>query len=427
MKTNAQPWGRRAAFSTVACAIIAAAGISAGQDTGLPSIPAVPNPTMQPIAPVQSVGLQPIAAAPVFYPPPGQGLGPAAPCPICAVDGSCCRVCGPHGCDRQPCWDDARFIAWQAYAQGEYVGHARTAHVPEYRLRVDDQLDMLYRITRDETRGPYKLNVGDGVRVESFTDPDLNRELIVQPDGMITVRLLGQIHAAGSTVTQLRDVLEDHYKKYYKVPSITVTPIKVNTQLDDLRNVVDRRYGPGGGQGSFVRVAPDGTISLTAIGYVRAQGLTLDELRQEINERYRERIEGMEIIPVLSARAPRYCYVLGEVRTPGRFEMVGPTTAMQAIAMAGSWNVGANLVQTIVFRRGDDWRLMATRINLEGALYGRRPAPPGEIWLSDGDVIVVPKGPILQIDDYINLLFTRGVYGVFPLYPTINFNKLATI
>ncbi len=107
--------------------------------------------------------------------------------------------------------------------------------------------------------------------------------------------------------------------------------------------------------------------------------------------------------------------------------MVGPTTAMQAIAMAGSWNVGANLVQTVVFRRGDDWRLMATRINLEGALYGRRPAPPGEIWLSDGDVIVVPKGPILQMDDYINLLFTRGIYGVFPLYPTINFDKLSTI
>ena len=210
-------------------------------------------------------------------------------------------------------WEDARLIAWQAYAQGEYVGHARTAHVPEYRLRVDDQLDMLYRITRDETRGQYRLNVGDEVRIESFTDPELNRSLMVQPDGMITLRLLGQVHAAGRTVTQFRDALEELYKKYYKVPSITVTPTKVNTQLDDLRSVIDRRYGAGG-QGANVRVAPDGTISLTAIGYVRAQGLTLSELRQEINERYREKIEGMEIIPVLMARAPRFVYVLGEVR-----------------------------------------------------------------------------------------------------------------
>ena len=371
--------------------------------------------------------LQPIPYGPVYYPLPGQGLGPAAPCPVCAVDGSQCCVCDKCGHAREARWEDARFIAWQAYAQGEYVGHARTAHVPDYRLRVDDQLDMLYRITRDETRTPYKLNVGDMVRVESFTDPDLNRDLMIEPDGMVTLRLLGQVHAAGRTVTQLRDALDDQYKRYYKVPSITVTPTKVNTQLDDLRNVVDRRYGPGGGQGANVRVAPDGTISLTAIGYVHAQGLTLSELRQEINERYREKIEGMEIIPVLNTRAPRFVYVLGEVRNPGRFEMIEPTTALQAVAMAGSWNVGANLSQIVVFRRGDDWRLMATMINLEGALRGKKPAPHGEIWLDDSDVIIVPKSRILEADDFINLVFTRGIYGVFPLQPNISWVKLATI
>ena len=174
-------------------------------------------------------------------------------------------------------------------------------------------------------------------------------------------------------------------------------------------------------------MTPDGSISLTAIGYVRAQGLTLNELRQEINERYREKIEGMEIIPVLTARAPRYVYVLGEVRTPGRFEMVGPTTVLQALAMAGSWNVGANISQVVVFRRGDDWRLMATMVDLQGALRGKQPCPKGEIWLSDSDVIIVPKGRILEADDFINLVFTRGLYGVFPLQSNITFAKLATI
>ncbi len=366
---------------------------------------------------------RPTPAEPYIGRSPCQGLGPAAPYPICGVD--CvdgCAACRGRGCR----WEDARFIAWQAYAQGEYVGHARTEHVAEYRLRVDDQLDMLYRITRDETRTQYKLNVGDEIRVESFSDPELNRSLVLQPDGMITLRLLGQVHAAGRTVTQLRDTLEELYTKYYKVPSITVTPTKMNTQLDDLRAVIDRKYGVGG-QGANVRVAPDGSISLTAIGYVRAQGLTLNELRQEINERYHEMIEGMEIIPVLTARAPRYVYVLGEVHAPGRFEMVGPTTALQALAMAGSWNVGANIAQVVVFRRGDDWRLMATMIDLQGALRGKQPCPKGEIWLSDSDVIVVPKGHILEADDFINLVFTRGLYGVFPMTTSLTFTKLTTI
>jgi len=351
-----------------------------------------------------------------------QALGPAAPCPICAVDCSTCK-CNWYG---RGGWEAARAIAWQAYAQGEYVGHARTAHVPQYRLRVDDQLDMIYRVTRDETSRPYKLNVGDEIRVESFTDPALTRDLILQPDGTITLRLLGQVHATGKTVTQLRDELEQLYLKYYKVPSITVTPLKVNTKLEDLRATVDRRAGVGG-QSQMVKVTPEGTVSLPVIGAVAAQGLTLPELQKELNERYREDIEGIEVVPVLVQRAPRFVYVLGEVRNPGRYELTGPTTVIQAISMAGSWNVGSNLRQVVVFRRGDDWRLMATMVNLQAALYGNQPCPQGEIWLSDSDVVLVPKDRILVADEFINLVFTRGIYGVFPVVAAVNFSKLSSL
>ncbi len=238
-----------------------------------------------------------------------QALGPAAPCNICAVDCSQCygRRCGG--------WEMARMIDWQAYAQGEYVGHARLAHVPEYRLRVDDQLDMTYRLTREETPDPYKLNVGDEIRVESFTDPDLNRDLLIQPDGTITLRLLGQVHATGRTVTQLRDALDELYKKYYKVPSITVTPLKVNTKLEDLRATVDRRAGIGG-QSQFVRVTPEGTVSLPAIGSVMAQGLTLTEFQDEVNERYRQDIEGIQIIPILAQRRRDSCTCWAKSKPP---------------------------------------------------------------------------------------------------------------
>jgi polysaccharide biosynthesis/export protein len=348
-----------------------------------------------------------------------QALGPAAPYDICAVD------CATGGCSRRG-WEAARAIDWQAYAQGEYVGHARLAHVPEYRLRVDDQLDMTYRLTREETSTPYRLNVGDEIQVESFTDSDINRNLLIQPDGTITLRLLGQVHATGRTVTQLRDALDELYKKYYKIPAITVTPLKVNTKLEDLRAVIDRRAGIGG-QSQAARITPEGTIALPAIGSVQAQGLTLPELQVELNESYRQVVEGIQVIPILVQRAPRYVYVLGEVHSPGRFELTGPTTAIQAISMAGSWRVGANLRQIVVFRRGDDWRLLATMINLEGALFGRQPCPPGEIWIDDSDIVIVPKGKILQADDFIELVFTRGIYGVFPMNTTLNFTKMSSL
>jgi polysaccharide export outer membrane protein len=334
--------------------------------------------------------------------------------PVCAVD------CGfPGSCDAT--WAAARPIDFQPYGHGEYVGHSRLAHVPAYRLRVDDQLECLYRLTREETSDPYRINVGDELQVESAADEKLNKALIVQPDGTLTLRLLGQVKATRSTVAELRDNLESLYKKYYPTPGITVTPLKVNTRLEDLRATVDNRSGVVGGQGVRVRITPEGTISLPAIGTVPAQGLTLEELKTEIDLRYAATISGVEITPVLAERAPRFCYVLGEVRIPGRYVLEGPTTVMQAIAMAGSWNVGANLRQVVIFRRGEDWRLLATMVSLDGALrYANQPCPGGEIWLNDSDVIILPKSKILLTDDFINLVFTRGIYGVLPFTSTVS-------
>jgi polysaccharide export outer membrane protein len=336
--------------------------------------------------------------------------------PLCGVD---CGVAGACGVG----WNAMRPIDFQPYGPGEYVGHHRFAHVPVYRLRVDDQLECLYRLTREETADPYQINVGDELQIESATDEKLNRNVIVQPDGTITLRLLGQVKATRTTVADLRDKLESLYTKFYPTPAISLTPLKVNTRLEDLRATVDNRSGVVGGQGVRVRITPEGTITLPAIGTVPAQGLTLDELKTEIDHRYAATISGIEVTPVLAERAPRFCYVVGEVRIPGRYVLEGPTTIMQAIAMAGSWNVGANLKQVVVFRRADDWRLLATMVDLNGALrFANQPCPAGEIWLNDSDVIILPKSKILLTDDFINLVFTRGIYGVVPFATNISWS-----
>ncbi len=320
--------------------------------------------------------------------------------------------------------ESARAAAWETYAQGEYVGHERIPHVPEYRLRVDDELELVYRLTRQQTSGPYKLNVGDRIRIESFADPTLDRKsIVIQPDGHITLRLLGQVRAAGRTVDRLRKTLNKAYKKYYRKPSITVTPLRMNTRLEDLRATVDTRHGAGG-QNRSARVTPEGTISLPMLGSVPAQGLTLAELRQELNARYREQIEGIEVVPVLTRRAPRFAYVLGEVARPGRFELTGPTTLLQALSMAGSWNPGANLRQIVVFRRGDDWCLMGAMFDLHATLHGKQLCPTGEIWLNDSDVIVVPKRRIIAVTDFTDRVFTRGI---LPIHAHDSFFGLDTL
>ncbi len=291
---------------------------------------------------------------------------------VTGVDSAACLNCGEAN------WTMRGPLPWDLFAHGEYIGPHRTPHVPVYRLRVDDELDCVYRLTRERSSCPYRLNVGDRVRVESLADENLDRELEVQPDGTITLRLVGEVMAAGQTTDELRIEVEKSYKRFYRVPSITVTPIKVNTKLEDIRATVDARQGLGG-QSRRARVTPDGSIQLPAIGSIPALGLTLDELKLEIDARYAEIVDGLEITPVLQLRAPRFIYVLGEVVEPGRFELVGPTTVTQAISLAKGWKVGANLNQIVIFRRAEDWRLLATKVDVRGALFGRRPAPSDEI------------------------------------------------
>ncbi len=355
-----------------------------------------------------------------------QALGPAAPYPIWSVDSAAGRGCGEVGWDSRGCGN------WQSYAQGEYVGHARLPHVPEYRLRVGDRLAMYYLRTREVLRHPYELQVGDVIYVESLTaggggptaaNPNdaitssdaLSRQVIIQPDGTITVPLLGQVRAAGLSIPALREHLETSYRKYYRVPAITVTALEVDTRLRDLLDTVDARGAIAGGQQIQVNITPAGRINLPGIGSVYIQGLTVAEAKMEIDSRYAATIPGVRVTPDLLERAQRFVYVLGEVETPGQFELTGPTTVMQAIALAGGWQVGANLRQVVVFRRGDDWRLLATMVDVRGALYARRPVPADEIWLNDSDIVLIPKNPIQMADEVVEQVFTRGLYSAVPL------------
>ncbi len=364
----------------------------------------------------------------------GQALSPAAPHPIWAVDSMAGGGRGEVG------WESRRYINWQSYAQGEYVGAARNSHVFDYRIRVDDQIAFVFRLTREESSRPYELQVGDRIRVESLTgdnssapensaeNDNIGRELVIQPDGTISLPLLGQVRAARMTVDALREHLENRYEKFYKVPAITVTPIEVNTRLQDLVESVDARQGSGGQQ-LQVTITPAGKMYLPGLGSIMAQGLTLEELKFEIDARYAATIPGVQVTPVLIQRAPRFVFVLGEVGNPGRFTLNSPTTLMGAIALAGGWRQGANLRQVVVFRRGEDWRLMATMLDVKGALYGRRPTPADEIWLSDSDIVVIPKTPIQATDEAINQLFTRGLYSMFPQFGNgfFNFNNFRSI
>ncbi len=335
------------------------------------------------------------------------------------------KLIGVDGCDsngREPRWRNQKPIPWESFAYGEYIGPHRTPQVGEYRLRVDDVLEFVYLLTREQSEGPYRLFVGDIIQVSSAIDENLNQtDIQILSDGTVSLRLIGIVSAAGKTIEQLQNDLNEKYSQFVKNPAIVVGVIKSDTPLNDLRDAVDARFG-NGGQNRLATVTPDGTFQLPLIGSVPAVGLTLDEVQREVNSRYRALVTGIEVTPVLNQRAPRFIYVVGEVGTPGRFELSGPTTVMQALALADGFNAGGNIRQVIIFRRDQCWRLIATRLDLSGALYGRRPHPSDDLWLRDSDIVLIPKKPVQRWAEALDLYFTQSLYSVFPIDPVTVIN-----
>ncbi len=330
------------------------------------------------------------------------------------------------------CWQCPYRYPFDQFGPGEYAGPARTQRVPEYRLRTGDEISFMFVLVGLRSDGSYRLAVGDELLIESEADDKLTRGdlkdgLVIQPDGTITLRLIGQVHAAGQTVDQLRSVINDRYKKFYPDPSIDVTPVNTGVSATRIRDAVS---GAGGFDPQEVAqtITPSGEIRLPRIGSVQAQGLTLEELKEEINLRYDETVGGLEVEPSLQTQAPHNIFVLGEVNRPGRFNLDNsPTTVLGAIAMAGGHISGANLRQVVIFRRGDNWELLSTQLDLRGAILGREAHPCDEIWIRDGDVIIVPAAPIRLFNNFVRQVFTEGVYGIVPITGTYNFNNNGAI
>jgi polysaccharide biosynthesis/export protein len=80
-------------------------------------------------------------------------------------------------------------------------------------------------------------------------------------------------------------------------------------------------------------------------------------------------------------------YVMGEVTHPGTMDLHGPTTILQALAMAGGFKEFANTKEAKVLRpNGDSGSVQTIKFNYKDVINGD--AKP--FLLRSGDTVVVP-------------------------------------
>jgi polysaccharide export outer membrane protein len=75
----------------------------------------------------------------------------------------------------------------------------------------------------------YRLGPGDKLRIEVYKDPQLSQSLQVRPDGKITLPLIGDLDATGSTPLELRDKIATALKEFITNPTVTVIVVEAES------------------------------------------------------------------------------------------------------------------------------------------------------------------------------------------------------
>ena len=68
----------------------------------------------------------------------------------------------------------------------------------------------------------YKIQAGDQLDVKFFYNSELNEQVIVRPDGRISLQMIQEIIAAGLTPAQLTKLLTERYATELQKPAVTV-------------------------------------------------------------------------------------------------------------------------------------------------------------------------------------------------------------
>lgn len=85
-------------------------------------------------------------------------------------------------------------------------------------------LSNLYAQTEEvKTFSKYIIKTGDILNIVVTPTEDISKEVTVQKDGNITIKLIGEIKAAGFTLNELASKIEKELAKYVTSPSVSVT------------------------------------------------------------------------------------------------------------------------------------------------------------------------------------------------------------
>ena len=163
-----------------------------------------------------------------------------------------------------------------------------------------------------------------------------------------------------------------------------------------------------------VTVGGDGSFEYPFIGQVKAAGLTIRAIQQDITTRLKEKyLRNPQVSIEVESYRSQVVYVWGQVKIPGAVTLMGNISLTEALAKAGSPTPDAGSYIEINRKPRADAAPGAKpapeRVSMSELQNGRAQ----NIVLADGDTVFVPKAEMFFVTGYVKnggpFLFQDGM------------------
>lgn len=149
-----------------------------------------------------------------------------------------------------------------------------------------------------------------------------------------------------------------------------------------------------------VTVEPDGFVALREVGDLHVSGLTLPEVQTLVQAKYSSILKQPVISVTPKDLEKSYFIAMGEVARPGKYELRGPITVTEAIAIAGGLSPDrAKHSQVVLFRREGNTLAPGEVLDVKKMLKKRDLRE--DVYLQPGDLLYVPQNTWSKVHQMI--------------------------
>lgn len=258
------------------------------------------------------------------------------------------------------------------------------------------------------TASDYVIGEEDILQVIVWKNPELSTDVVVRPDGKISLPLLDDIQAKGLTPLQLRDVITEKLKDFIEVPDVTVIVKGINSfKIYILVNGVSSQSGvityAGGPQSGAITLRRETNLLqfLAQIGGVNNIDLEKSYILRD-NKRVdlnlvdlidnNDLSKNINLLPndtlFINDNYDNRITVVGQVRGPRTINFSKGMRVLDVILAAGGFTECASQNSTKIIRKKGD-KNEEIRIKMKDVIEDGEVKE--NIMINPGDIVIAPK------------------------------------